>query len=905
MSVCLRFLYMTIGFVVSAHFAGLSAAVIPVGGGCSLVDAITAANDDMAVGGCAPGSGADTLILSEDVTLTASDNEYVPFFTSFGFNGLPVVKTTITIEGQGHIISRSGGAIDNFRLFLVDGQSFAGHLTLVDVTLANGLLVGAGDSVFSTLEFSGGAILAHGGTVIVRDSILTGNRADNGGALLLVFNSQGEFSNVELSVNEAVLQGGAILNFNGGLTGDRVRFADNMARQGGAMVNRGTTSLADSSFLRNEAEQGGAIYNHTFTGQASLVNALFQTNKARSFGVGSLGGGAIYNFNAPTMTLRNSRLAGNLVDGIGDGGAIHTSNNSTLFLIDSEVVENLAGTFGSGGGIFNGQNGRLIIEGSHIGRNSAERDGGGVFSSINNPSSPGLTAAITASRIADNQAGRSGGGIYNSQSRMTLERVSVTGNLANRDGGGIVATNPTANAYLLDIQDSTIADNGPVPGTTNLQGGGLHVGDFTVDVVGSTISGNLASGGAFVASSGGGLYVAERAAVRLADSTVSGNTAAGGGGGFHVQSSSTLELSHVTITGNSAPAGNGGALRSINSPAATVTSSLFEANVGGNCDTFFPLAEFGVNLLDDGSCTGVATAGPYVAGLADNGGASPTHALVAGSPALDATGAGCPDVADLDQRGAVRDLSCDSGAFEAGSVLPTMGFELAESSVAEGTDATIDLILNLDNTAGNLGAGLIKAWLVLTGTAAFDADYGSLITLPLEITMPAPGTASDTPVSLTLNDDVEVEGTETLVVDLIFAGPATLGGPARHIVTILDNDGIALGACEALQAELQDQQGDEDPDVYRNHGAYVSPVARATSQAVESNAITEECAGCIVNQFARNVLIAEQTICNGSQSLITARGLPPISLEPAPAAKPAAPAKKSCNGKGKGKNCGP
>jgi hypothetical protein len=40
----------------------VQAATIAVGGSCSLVDAITAANTDTATGGCVAGSGADTIL---------------------------------------------------------------------------------------------------------------------------------------------------------------------------------------------------------------------------------------------------------------------------------------------------------------------------------------------------------------------------------------------------------------------------------------------------------------------------------------------------------------------------------------------------------------------------------------------------------------------------------------------------------------------------------------------------------------------------------------------------------------------------------------------------------------------------------------------------------------------------
>ncbi len=56
------------------------AANINVGGGCTLVDAITAANTDNAIGLCPPGSGADTLVLRTGSTHTLTQvNNSTPY----------------------------------------------------------------------------------------------------------------------------------------------------------------------------------------------------------------------------------------------------------------------------------------------------------------------------------------------------------------------------------------------------------------------------------------------------------------------------------------------------------------------------------------------------------------------------------------------------------------------------------------------------------------------------------------------------------------------------------------------------------------------------------------------------------------------------------------------------------
>ena len=84
------------------------------------------------------------------------------------------------------------------------------------------------------------------------------------------------------------------------------------------------------------------------------------------------------------------------------------------------------------------------------------------------------------------------------------------------------------------------------------------------------------------------------------------------------------------------------------------------------------MASQGFNLDSDGTCrqspTDVTAANPRLGSLADNGGPTKTHALLAGSAAID-SGAVCPA---KDQRGVSRprdgdrngSAACDRGAFE-------------------------------------------------------------------------------------------------------------------------------------------------------------------------------------------------------------------------------------------------
>lgn len=100
------------------------AATINVSGGCTLINAITSANTETSVGGCTAGSGADTIVLPAASTqnLTAA----IP--SAVGDNGLPLITSTITIQGNGSTIARTGGP--DFRILAVGPT---GNLTLDDL----------------------------------------------------------------------------------------------------------------------------------------------------------------------------------------------------------------------------------------------------------------------------------------------------------------------------------------------------------------------------------------------------------------------------------------------------------------------------------------------------------------------------------------------------------------------------------------------------------------------------------------------------------------------------------------------------------------------------------------------------------------------------------------------------
>jgi CSLREA domain-containing protein len=193
-----------------------------------------------------------------------------------------------------------------------------------------------------------------------------------------------------------------------------------------------------------------------------------------------------------------------------------------------------------------------------------------------------------------------------------------------------------------------------------------------------TISGVAIKNGGSNVGDGGGIY--NGGTLTLNNSTVSGNVASAGGGGIY--NSGTLALNNVTIANNTANNG-GGILNDVG------TVEFRNTIIAGNTAVSAPncsdtLSSLGYNLVQDTSgctITGDTTGNiigqdPLLGPLQNNGGKTETHALLLGSPAIDAGNpAGCfgsDGLLTTDQRGEVRPLDgdddrqavCDIGAFE-------------------------------------------------------------------------------------------------------------------------------------------------------------------------------------------------------------------------------------------------
>ena len=375
----------------------------------------------------------------------------------------------------------------------------------------------------------------------------------------------------------------------------------------------------------------------------------------------------------------------------------------------------------------------LAIIDTQVISNTASGNGGGIYAWQYYGSPASLTITLTHSSIISNTAGAgaaggaSGGGIYfsgdsNSQpATLTLQDSSVAGNHAfGTEGGGGAGFGAGGGIYfsgwgpgMLSILDSAITDNSAL-GNSELvtsSGGGVHYGNLNggadngLRIENSVIARNVAQSGgglfadineakhASVANSsifanqalaatthpfnglGGGILVTH-GILTVSNTTVSQNTAPKGGG-LGVHSGGSLALVNATIHLNSASESGGGLYEGAGL-GGTMANTVLSNNAGGNCyhDPYStPVNSLGHNLSSDATCL-LASPGDIVSTpaqlgpLQDNGGGTPTHAPLVGSPLLDAGDAAlCPAA---DQRGVVRPLgaACDIGAVESAGAAP-------------------------------------------------------------------------------------------------------------------------------------------------------------------------------------------------------------------------------------------
>ena len=413
--------------------------------------------------------------------------------------------------------------------------------------------------------------------------------------------------------------------------------------------------------------------------------------------------------------------------------------------------------------------------------------------------------AITNSTVSLNESQALGGGIFNA-GELVIRNSTLSENTAS---AGAAIQNDAAPATLL-VENSTIVNNS----ASDLGGAIRNSSEATI--INSTISDNTAS-------TGGAIFADSSNTTRIVNSTITGNSATSAGGALTV-TGGVSDLRNTIISGNSAATAE-----EIRASGGTINAdahNLFGDSSETNLQAFvgFTPGPTDITATSDGMDP-TALANILDTTLADNGGPTLTHALVTGSPAIDA-GDKALAVDDqsnpllFDQRGTgfqrIVHGTVDIGAFEVQDLAPTL------ANIA----ATVTFLENTVNAAPQI----IDSDVTLTDADSPDFDGGNLT-----VTYTATGLAED---------QLSIRNQGTAVGQIGVSGTTvTYGGTAIGTISITSdgqngadlvvsfNASATVAAVEALIENLTYQDTSDQPTASRTISITVNDGDGGTSAA--------------------------------------------------------------------------
>ncbi len=789
---------------------------------------------------------------------------------------IDAAASTVTISGltltEGFAYREDGGAIRSYatsRLTIADSvitnnEAYAYYALRAPGTDAGdaGKHGSRGDrGLYNYGGGNGGGIAQFGGELVITGTTVSNNQAkyDGGGVL---FN--GSDSDDLLQIDLSTITGNSAGSFGGVYYG-----ASGLG--GGVSIDRGnyggTLSISNTTIASNSATTGGGL--------ALYADAL----SSQSYGSAVLG----------TLTITDTTVRDNTARRAAGGLFLYGEEDiNDILIADSQILDNRVesqgpvrgrGNAGGGGGLLFANDyglGGLTIRDTTISGNSSQLGGGAlvVFESygsdvlIERSTISGNTAAPPMPMRGGPGVGVGGGlallneeAIYDSPyGSLTVRDSTISGNTADRLGGGVAAFTPEGLYGPPRLGESTggltrsggdaLRDHRRRAGRAESSERKAQRGFYynrlisEVTIENTTISGNQSG-------FGGGLAAAARGSrgLTLTNSTVSGNTANYGGGGIELRGVAytingddgdrdgrattrgsyelVLDASFATIAGNSVTGGTrgGGADGvSINDYAgATFRSSIVADNgfdISGYAYADFTLIE------DDSQATitganNLVGADPVLGPLQDNGGPTLTHLPDPTSPVIDAGDPAFTPPPDFDQRGVgfprVAATAPDMGAVE-GELPPNIAIapDPLDFGIQKVGETSAAQSVTISNTGGQLDVSAVSAaggsFAAAGGTcggAPFSLGDGESCTLDFTFTPIAVGVDSLN-ITLTTNDS---DGPDTFLLtgegalgelditpDPVEFGNVTVGSTSAPQSATLENIGVVDVVVSAIDA---------------------------------------------------------------------------------------------------------
>jgi len=566
------------------------------------------------------------------------------------------------------------------------------------------------------------------------------------------------------------------------------------------------------------------------------------------------------------ITFQNGKSQTLIVDSGENGGGIY--NNGSLTLTDCVITNNRSGS----GGIYN-----LIARPGGY--------GGGIYNcgslTITNCtiSDNHTGSGVPATDIGS--IGGNGGGISNSGT-LSLTNCTIKNNTIGNGGGGLSGISGGGGGGIHNCGDSTLTDctiknnkagkggGGFSSGYGGNGGGILNTGEASATLKNCTISNNTSGDSSFTivalycgnGGNGGGICNTCNAEIILKNCTVSNNnTGKGddniycdggkGGNGGGIYNSSTINLTSCTISNNNTGdieklngndvfnnndgnGGNGGGFYNY-SGTATIQNTIIADNQvapGGEAPDYWgTFNSRGYNLIENtekcningnisGNITGVD---PILGPLSHNGGPTQTHALLPGSPAIDA---GYNFIIYFDQRGYTRPVDIpeipnakngtDIGAYEYESY-SSPRISLNRTQLNFGGDTTGTNTGSQTFLISNSGDGTLHwyvsddaEWLNCT---PFSGTHSAVITVSVDPSTLSAGIYTDT---ITVTSYNALNSPQTIGVTLEVYNANATGKPFGYFETPIDGStvsssipvtGWVLDDIEVINVKIYREQG--------------------------------------------------------------------------------------------------
>ncbi|MEP6821844.1 MAG: choice-of-anchor Q domain-containing protein [Chthoniobacterales bacterium] len=599
--------------------------------------------------------------------------------TCFGGGGLVTMAATVSITNCTISGNRSevgygndcGGGIANY----------GSHISCTGCAIFNNSALDAGGGICNT--YDSGFFTGSLGDITLLNCTVSGNSAVSGTG---IYNVGYDMNNdvitlksctVASNVTPGGLGAGVVNQLYATLNAFNTIIAKNIRTGGGSADFNGTLTSQGYNLIGNTSN---TTITGTTTGNQLNVDPLL---------------GLLQNNGGPTYTM--GLQSGSPATDKGSSGG--TSNDQRGFNrpVDSPVIPNASGGDGSDIGAFEDQN----VCGNQIVTNNND-SGGGSLRAVIAGTCTGATITFAPSVV--------------SPINLTTGEIAIPRPMTITGPGAKLMTVQRSPSASTNFSIFHVSAGGNVTfsgltitkGNPNHDGGGFYVdSQSTLFLSNAVVTGNFANSAGGIPGNGGGIAVEGTGvpAANFSNTTISGNSATGSAGGIYI-SSGTLDLNNCTVSGNSAgmngggivpggttrlfndtiannTAANGGGVRNGGS-SVTGRNTIIAKNTASTSNPDFAgtLTSEGYNLIGNttgtvitGTTTGnILNVNPLLGPLQDNGGPTPTLALLTGSPAID-QGSGF-GVTFVDQRGASRPFDfpnianasggngSDIGAFE-------------------------------------------------------------------------------------------------------------------------------------------------------------------------------------------------------------------------------------------------